>query len=281
MYPITYALLLVSMLFAQPQAGPRLSFEVASIKTSTSNGPIMIGPQPGGRFVATSVPTRTLIRLAYRVEDFQIDGGPGWMNSDRYQVEARANGTIPFGELHRYLESLLEERFKLRVRREFRDRPVYALLVAKDGPKIEPLKDKNGVPLREIAIDFNMPPPPPPPPPGAGAPRRIPDPATLPLGVSSVGGQGSFVGSAQKIESLVRVLSMASGRPVVDKTGLTGFFHIKLLWAPEGLQAIEPADPSGPSLFTAVQEQLGLRLESQTAPIEFIVIESLERPTEN
>jgi bla regulator protein BlaR1 len=262
---------------AQSQDGPRPSFEVASIKPNNSgDGRIAVMAQPGGRFVATNVPLKLLMRNAYRVQDFQISGGPSWINSDRFDVEAKADGAVNGEQVALMLQSLLEERFKLNIHRETKELPVYALVVGKDGQKLQQTQSDTTAPAA-------LPPSGPPGERGAG-PRR-----------GFMIGRGQLEATAADISQLTTVLSQQVGRTVIDKTGLKGLFDFKLKWTPEpgqpnpfGLPAGPggpdigpPIDPNGPSIFTAVQEQLGLKLESQRGPVEIIVIDSVDKPSEN
>ena len=165
------------------------------------------------------------------------------------------------------------ERFQLKTHRETKELPIYELLVAKDGSKLksvpEPPRPAPGTP--------------PGPPPAPGGP--------MPPGSFRIG-RGEMMGSAIPIENFIQSLSSMVGRTIVNKTGLTGFFDVQLHWAPDpgetgpfgpvpGVQPPPPADPSGPSIFTALQEQLGLRLESSKGPVETLVIDSIEKPSEN
>ena len=272
------------------QDAPKPAFEVASIKPNTSaDNRIGIGLQPGGRFTATGATLRLLVRQAFRVQDFQVSGGPAWAGVDRYDIEAKApEGPITPNEIAPMIQSMLEERFKLKFHREMRELPVYELVVGRDGSKLQQSKDANGQPL--VAL----------PPRGAG-PRGAP-PAPGPPTPGSPVPQGSIrflrgevMASAIPVTQFATVLSQQLGRPVVDKTGITGLYDFRLEFTPEvgqgggpfGPAGIAPAGPppaadlTGPSIFTAVQEQLGLRLESTRAPVEVIVIDSAEKPTEN
>ncbi len=284
------------------ERGARPSFEVVSIKPNTSGaGGGGIGTRPGGLFTATNVPAKMLIRQAYRMQDFQIIGGPNWLTTDRFDVEARAEaGAVPPpsgppdptrpNPIALMLQSMLEDRFQLKVHIETRELPVYNLVVGRDGSKMKSSADQN--PQRGAAPPV---PPPPvgPPPPGGPGPRGAP---VMGPGSIRIGG-GNLVANTIAMPQFVNTLSQMVGRPVVDKTGLTGMFDIDLRWTPEGGQGgpfgpggpagpeIAPApvaaDPSAPSIFTAVQEQLGLRLESAKGPVEVIVIDSVQKPTEN
>ncbi len=264
--------------FGQP-AAPRPEFEVASIKLNKSgDGRAMIMPGRGGRFTTTNVPLQLLITLAYDVKDFQISGAPAWLMSERYDVEAKAEGGVdpPFDTVRAMVQTLLEDRLQFKYHRESKEMPVYALMVAKSG-KLHQSEGECG------PRPDGLPPPP--------EPGKVPTPPC--------GGFFMFPGrlNGQKvpITQLVDVLSRFTGRIVVDKTNLTGKYDINLEYTPDqgqilgpppgggpnGLLSLPPIDPNGPSLFTALQEQFGLKLESQKGPVEMIVIDHIERPSEN
>jgi uncharacterized protein (TIGR03435 family) len=279
--------------FSQAPGESRPSFEVSSIKPNTSGQATMsIMNQSGGRFVANGMTFRFLMTYAYRVRDFQVIGGPGWTTSDRWNVEARAEeGSVPPrtgptdptapDPIALRLQSLLEDRFQLKFHRETREFPAYELTIAKGGSKVK---------LSEDQAPFKPPEPGETPQsrqvirPGGPMPRR-----------SMMTGTGSLEANDVEFSSFVQMLSQQLGRTVVDKTGLKGRYDLKLQWAPEmgqrpttpfgpvpaGVDLPPAADPSGPSIFTAVQEQLGLKLESTKGPVEVLIIDSVEKPTEN
>ncbi|HTR35300.1 MAG TPA: TIGR03435 family protein [Bryobacteraceae bacterium] len=264
--------------FGQTAApAPRPEFEVASIKLNKSDdGRIMLRPARGGRFTATGIPIRFLITEAYRIKDFQLSGAPSWLLSERYDIEAKADGNPSFDTTRVMLQTLLEDRLKLKYHHETKEMQVYDLVVAKAGK------------LKEAEGDCGPPPQGPPPP---------PEPGKMPS--APCGGMFMFPGhiSGQKVpmSQLVDILSRFSGRIVVDKTNLTGRYDVDLQYTPEqgqfpgpppggpppGLPPLPQVDPNGPSLFTAVQEQLGLKLESQKGQVEMMVIDHVERPSEN
>ena len=232
-------------------------FDVASIKLNSSadvRDALLL--QPGGRFVATGIPLKMLMANAYEVRDFEISGGPAWIGTDRWNIEARAEGftdRIPLAQFGPMLRALLEDRFQLKVHRAMRDMPVYVLLPAKSGTK---LQANSGEPGPLIGV------------------RR-----------------GQLTAKKVKISSMAQTLSNVLRRPVIDRTGLAGEYDITLQWAPETGQGTavgaappgpdSPTTADGPTIFTAIQEQLGLRLESQRAPVEVVVIDSVEKPSGN
>jgi uncharacterized protein (TIGR03435 family) len=279
---IVVAALLIAVAPSAPAQSARPQFEVASVKPSAPGQQGLIEMQPNGRFVAYAATVRNLLTTAYRMRNFQVVGGPGWIDADRYDIEARAEeGSIPPptgfpdpnapGPIEIRIQSLLENRFQLQVHRETRELPVYELLVAKGGSKMK-LSDDQTVQLR-------APGDPPPPPQRAGS---------LPRG-SMRAGRGNMETNALPFTNFVSALSGITGRKIVDKTGLTGFYDIKLQWTPDPVPAdaaaprpeVPPVDSNGPSLFTALEEQLGLKLESSKGPVDVLVIDSVSRPTEN
>jgi uncharacterized protein (TIGR03435 family) len=249
----------------------RPEFEVASIKPAVEGSRVMLFPPVGDKFTATNVSLKMLIVLAYRVRGFQIPEGPGWIGSDRYDVTAKAPGGLDLSADHgdrfvAMLQALLEERFQLSVHRDTRQMPVYALLPVKGGLKL-PDADPAG------CATF-----------GLSSPVAL-----APCGSMMVTPNG-IENKKISMPLFTGILSNMLGRPVIDKTGYTGTFGVHLEFASEGT-AEPPSDPanplanpdtSRPSIFTALQQQLGLRLEAQKGPGEILVIDHAERaPTEN
>ena len=233
---------------------------------------------PNG-FVANTT-LQALIRLAYGVEDNQISGAPKWINSDKYEVEAKMDGATS-AELaklsddqreparKRMLQALIEDRFKLMLHREIKELPLYSLVVAKNGPKLQ--ETKPGEP--------------------DGEGRTGPDGRPAVGGHFVRMGRGQLNGHGLAMADIVRVFEQQLGRNVVDKTGLSGNYNFTLNWTPDDGELPEfkgpangqgsPPDSAGPSIFTAIQEQLGLKLESQKGPVEILVIDHVEKPSEN
>jgi uncharacterized protein (TIGR03435 family) len=253
------------------------AFEVASIKRTPDNtGPgADFGARPGGRLNARNNPVANFITSAYGVPNYLLIGGPEWMRDDRYDLEARADGEPPRAEMMLMLQTLLADRFQLRVHRETREIPAYVLTVGRGGVKLTPSKDGTCA-ANDPAVPRN---PPPPPAPGE---TRLPN-----CGNNLLSSRGAtppnLRWTAVRIDmaSLAGTLALYFRRPVVDRTGLTGFFDIQLELPP-----LQPAvgdagvDP-GVSVFTVLQEQLGLRVEEGRGPVEVLVVDRLERPTEN
>jgi uncharacterized protein (TIGR03435 family) len=278
------AVVAIPMLSQSPGAA-RPSFAVASIKPSDpgQRGSSIMN-QPGGRMVIKGMPFRALMTFAYGVRDFQISGAPGWATTDFWDMEARAEeGSIPPltgppdpntpNPMAIRLQSLLEDRFQLKIHRETRELPIYELSIVKSGLKMKPSEDQTPYQQPERGA-----PPPPPIQPGGSMPR-----------FSMRMGRGSMEAVAIYVPTIVQAFSSQLGRTIVDKTGLKGLYDLKLQWTPDGPapvgpggpEAAPPVDPNGPSIFTAVQEQLGLKLDSAKGPVEVLVIDSVQKPTEN
>ena len=269
-------LILGGIAMAQTPSQPQ--FEVASVKPAAPDQRgTFIRNMPGGRFSVTNMTLKELIQFAWRIQGFQISGGPSWIESARWDITAKPETTPKQGEMPLMVQALLADRFQLTVHRETKELPVYALVVRKDG-KLGPglTEAKEGgctVP------DMTKPPPPP-------EPGKMP---SLSCGGMMMGTR-QLRASAAQISSLVPALSRILGRTVIDKTGLTAKFDIVLQWTPDESQAVRPppdgtaaAPPAdaGPSFFTALQEQLGLKLDSQKGPVEIFIIDRVEKPTEN
>jgi uncharacterized protein (TIGR03435 family) len=248
------------------------TFEVAAVKRAVSNQASPAGmfprvlPQPGGRLMASNAPLTRLVQVAYQVEDFQVTGGPSWAASERFDIVAKApRDDATFADMQPMLRALLAERFKLRVRIEQREMPTFALVPAREdrtpGPTLKPSRQDC-----------------------AAAGARC--------GVAPFGARGAFGlrGTGQPVSVLVRLLSQAVGRSVLDQTGLTGLYDFELTFDPAVLagraaeagvflppETVSPPSDS-PSLATALQEQLGLKLQSQKSMVDVVVIESAEIP---
>jgi uncharacterized protein (TIGR03435 family) len=261
---------------ARAQDAPALqAFEVASIKPNTSGDfRKAIGPGPGGRFQALNNSLRELVTFAYGVDmtraALQIAGGPAWMDRDRFDIDAVApGGTAGPAEAREMLRTLLAERFKLQARRETREVATYDLVVdRRDGRRGEKLRASTiDCEARRAAARRGGPPPVP-----SGPP---PNPATFRPVCGLRQAPTRFAGDAVSMTQLASALAAPSGRIVFDRTGLSGYFDLDLEWAPN------QDDPSKPPIFTAIREQLGLRLEGARAPIEMVVVVSAEQPTAN
>jgi uncharacterized protein (TIGR03435 family) len=273
-------LVTTSTAVAQTTTTPK-RLEVVSIKPNKSvGGNIVLNPEPNGRFVASNETAKGLLRFAFLVfgpmDEGQLVGGPDWIDSDRFDIQGQAGGPLSFDDMSLAVRAMLEDRFQLKTHREKRELPVYSLVVAKDGSKMK---------FVDAPPPFNP----------ADAPPISPGkPVTPPPGMI-FRGLNNVIGSAIQSEQLASVLSSLAGRLVIDKTDLKGYFDLKLEFAPQNLRGnFSPsgggglagvpnvaAEPQGPSIFTAVQEQLGLRLEPSRSSVEVIVIDSIQKPSEN
>ena len=239
-------------------------FEAASIKPSAPApmGTMRIGIQmlPGGRVSMTGVTVKILIQQSYGVRDFQIVGGPSWMGSDRYDIVAKPEGAATPDQVKLMTQALLADRFQLKFHRETKELPTYALVVAKGGAK-----------FHESEV--------------------VPEGSDKPRGTRVSVGRGQFTLQGAAMLALTNQLGQVLGRSVIDKTGLTGNYDFKLEWTPDENQGAVRApggdgappvnDSAGVSIFTAVQDQLGLKLEATKGPVEILVIDRAEKAAEN
>ena len=259
------------------------AFEVASVKPNKSGGPFpfgRIGLLPGGRFTALGATVRELIRAAYGLrEDAQIAGGPAWVNDDRFDIEGKAPSDASPAQVQAMLKALLADRFRLTAHAESRPLPLYALVMAKSDGKMGARLRRSGTECAPITIPAELgPAPSPPPPPPAGAPQLLV--ARTPMRCGSMLIAGLVSAREITMEQFIVRLSNFVNRPVIDRTGLTGSFDLDLTYTPETPARGAIGVPSdGPSIFTALQEQLGLRLDSQRGPVDVFVIDRAERPT--
>jgi uncharacterized protein (TIGR03435 family) len=246
------------------------TFEVASVRRNVSESPGLAGPQPGGRFIAVGVTLRRLVAGAY--DDAQVIGGPGWMDTDRFDINARADGDPPPAEIVRMVRSLMADRFKLVLHIETRDMPVYLLNTARTDRRLGPKLRESDAKCAQEARNY--------------VPKLAPGPP--PCGDFRLGAR-ALTARGMTMPRFAGLLKGRVGRPVVDRTGLDAAYDLELEWSSDlGLQRAPPdsagADgvtPDGLSLFTALQEQLGLRLEASRGPVDIIVVDSAEPPTSN
>jgi uncharacterized protein (TIGR03435 family) len=255
--PKTLVFVATAML-AQPQT-TRNEFDVVSVKPSApeEHNSFMIRSLPGGTIRMAGVPLRMMIMESYGVKAFQLSGGPDWIRTARWDVLAKADGfedRIPRAQENLMVQSMMADRFQLKVHTETKERSVYALVIDKSGPKM-PVHTAGD---RQIRGRYGS-------------------------------AEATKVGTAWLVDMLTRQL----GRVVVDKTRLQGEYDFKLEWTPEpgeggpeslGLPPEAPSphpDTTGPSIFEALREQLGLRLVSDKGPVEMIVIDHVEKPSEN
>jgi uncharacterized protein (TIGR03435 family) len=251
-----------------------LKFEVASIKPNTFvDGPTEMGTQPGGRVTIINVPLRLLIRNAYEIQDSQLVDAPQWIAEERFDIVAKANGEIPRpvpgnpGPLQGMMRSLLAERFKLAVHRETRDIPAYTLQFARSDRRLGPQLHPSRTDCAALAA--------------SGRPQASPDEKPR-CGVRANGGH--MLAGGLPVAQLATLLSTMVDRTVVDRTGLSGAYDFELNWTPDRTPRrldAAPSSPDNPSIFTALREQLGLKLESAKTPTEVLIIDHVERPTPN
>jgi bla regulator protein blaR1 len=263
LFESTPAALLVSLVFPACNLGQDTAavptFDAASVRPGAPDdvrGSTFEFP-PGGLKV-TNGTLIGLIESAFEVRDFQILGAPGWAKSDRYNIVARSasdDRSVEISATRRKLQNLLSQRFQLKAHRETRDLPIYVLTTGKGGPKLKEGSASNT---------------------SAGIQRTC----------------GQMTGTRASMANLTTYLSRELGRPVEDRTSLSGRYDFHVDWTPDSgaCAGSAPDDGSpgaavspmgGPSLFTALQEQLGLKLESTKGPVEVIVIDSVEKPDAN
>ncbi|MGP0074891.1 MAG: TIGR03435 family protein [Bryobacteraceae bacterium] len=242
------------------QAPP--AFTVASIKPNrSSDDRFMLRPMPGGGLTATGVTLKMLIMNAYGIAVYQISGAPNWVGTERWDIDAKTEGVqglLPPAQFNVLLRHLIEERFQLKSHRKSKKLPAYALVVMKTGSKLKP---------------------------------HAADSTVRPTGRF---GFGSASFTNMPVADLAKQLSFDLGRPVLDRTGLAGSFDFSLEWTPAsnegGAEAFglppraeppTPVDSNRPSLFTALEEQLGLKLQSTKSPVDILVIDRVERASQN
>jgi uncharacterized protein (TIGR03435 family) len=238
------ALLAAATVLAQPQDA-RPAYEVASIKPDTSDSGSTSSRGSKGQVVITNLSLKRLIERAYSVKPFQVTG-PDWMEKIRFDIAAKYPPDTKSDDRPLMLRTLLEDRFKLAVHRESKDMPGYALVVAKRGFKLQPVE------------------------PGAA-------------GASTRGDQVlSLTAKKTSMARLADLMARSLGEMVVDKTGIEGVYDFELRWTDDDRNSGGSDADAAPSLFTAIQETLGLRLQRQKVPVEMVVVDHVERvPTEN
>jgi len=275
----TGAILLIAAYSLFAQSADRPAFAAASIKPNREIEPrgMMVRVKPGGGLTTLNANLVLLIQNAYRIQAYQIVGGPEWLNTDGFDIEAKPDQPANEATAWLMLRSLLADRFKLSIHRETRDLPVYALTVAKGGPHLPAPEDPNCTP---------------------GGP--VSGPSTVPCGIVRVtmAPDGlALLGKSVSVGEFIRTLASILGQPVIDKTGFTVMTDIHLtgftpdentmgLPGSSGPRAASvgralPTDPGKPNIMAALQEQLGLKLEATKGPVEVVVIDHVERPTAN
>jgi uncharacterized protein (TIGR03435 family) len=271
-------LAVVALVCCTPVSGQAPTFEAASVRPTEAKRPggdlVFL---PGGQLRSSNEVVVQLIAAAYNVPTFRIVGGPDWIRTEGFDIQARGEATATMDHTRLMLRTLLADRFMLRVRTETRDVPIYSLVLARaDG--------RTGPRLRRAS-------------PAACADRGPQpiggQPGDLPPCGRLFENPGRFTGRSVSPALLATRLSSIAGRVVVDRTGLTGLFDVDAEWGLTEAQYAEfvqqlppgvtprPFDASKPSLFTALEEQLAVRLQSATGPVEVVAIDSVERPTAN
>jgi uncharacterized protein (TIGR03435 family) len=237
---------------SQTAAASPAVFEVASVKPAQSGDTERsLTHNPGARLTTSNATVRMLIMLAYQVMPDQISGGPNWVESDGFDIDARGKGpkATP-AQFRQMIQSLLADRFQLKVHRVTKELPIYALVLAKNGTKLVEAKDQDS----EVSMRTDAP--------------------------------GHMTGVKATMPMFASALSRPLQRRVIDETGLRGAYTFKLQFVPDqkppkpGEDASSPGS-DGPSIFAALQEQLGLNLKVTKGPVEILVIDHAEKPTAN
>jgi uncharacterized protein (TIGR03435 family) len=272
-------------------------FEVASVKVHPPPVSIIGITNRGGRFSATGFSLKMLVGRGYGIPETRILGAPNWAESERYDIEAKApDGATP-NQLQPMIQGMLKDRFELKAHKETRDLPVYELTVVKGGLKMKLSADQT--------------------PPVPAAPAPLPDRGGVPRGDRGTTGRGqvglgqaagprqrgtqgftinngryAFEGNAITLQAIINAIQQRVDRPIIDKTVLSGLFDVNLEWSP-GAEAppqgfgplppdvTPPAPGDGPTIFSALQDQLGLRLEGAKGPVEVLIIDDVQKPSEN
>jgi uncharacterized protein (TIGR03435 family) len=246
------SLALLAFSYAYGQSARKEAFEVASIKPADPDARGS-SSNTDRRFVTIKNWTlKRLVQRAFGVEDYQVSGGPNWLDSYRFNISAKVDEAEPElkgkegqARVQAMLATLLDERFQFQFHRETKTRPVYDLVAAKNGFKLTAVKETGSQSMNSS--------------------------------------NGTLTSKGVDMPALAVFLSREMEQPVLDATGISGVFDFKLEWSPvdPAAKVPDPNQPAGPSIFTALQEQLGLKLESTKGPVEIIVVDHAEKPTEN
>jgi uncharacterized protein (TIGR03435 family) len=255
--------------------GQNAAFEVMSIKRNQLGGPGSFGVEPGGRLAVVNMPVGMLIWISHKVQPFQIVGAPDWINAERYDIRAKpAEGTSSDRDtLLTMVRQMLSDRFQLKVRAERREMPIYKLLrVDPDAAVARTMKRSQANCAAQAAR--------------GGPPSATPPPGGRCTVMIRPGGGATIVG--YPMTELARMLGPMVNRVVADETGLEGNWDLELEFEPPAPPVgfgppAEPPGPAGdaPSIFTALREQLGLKLESARGPVDVFLIDRIERPSED
>jgi uncharacterized protein (TIGR03435 family) len=257
-----------------PQDGKPLAFEVASVKTNRSGfrTPGVFRFQPDGSLRVVNMPLRDIIRVAYQLQGYQIDGWPGWLSSEFFDIQAKANGSPTEDTRRLMLRSLLQTRFKLASHKQSHRGQSFDLLTRGDGKTVVGLK-KSSADCDALRAKLPL--------------NPLPTPPNAPLIVCGIRNlPGRLFAMGVSIDTLASALSEIVARPVIDRTRLVGSWNFDVHYTRDPMPTRDalppdsaPIDPNGPSIFTALREQLGLMLEARTGLIETLVIDHVERPS--
>lgn len=252
-----------------------LRFEVTSVKPNKSGDLRISFNSPPGRYEIVNAPLRQIIRIAHQIQDFQIVDAPAWIAQERFDILASINGVASPSERSAMLRNLLADRFGLRAHKEMRELPVFELVTARPDRALGPGAKPTDVDCAARAARSGGPAPAPPP--GAPTDRPLCGLMMRP---------GLLMAGAMTMGEFAQALAPQVNRYVVDRTGVSGAFNFDVTYAPErdtppppGAPPLPPPDMNGPSLFTALQEQLGLRLNAARAPADVLVIDAVSQPT--
>jgi len=278
---VIFALSTSVLVHSQVRDEKPVTFEVASVKVNNSGSFAKeIGPAPDGRFHATNVLARDLIAFAYGISQdataVRIVSVPSSVDDERYDVNAKVTGAWTLDQMREMVRAMMTDRFKLVAHHETRDMPIYVLVVASEkAPRLRRSQvDQAACEARRAAIQRREPVPP-------------PVPGAIPICGSGRTIPGAITAIGFPIESLSGSLGRFVDRVVTNDTRLTGLWDFELTWTPEQLPQVPLGAPpinvdlNGPSVFTALQEQLGLKLDSRRGPVDVVVIDHIERPTQD
>ena len=259
LYAVPMALAWATLASAQSPA-----FEVASVRENRSVNSRTLMDAAGGRYTVTNASLRILILNAFGLQDAQLVGAPGWISDTRYDIAA-VRGAAPVEQIPAMMRQLLADRFKLKTHAETREMTMYALVMARADRRA-------GASLKAVSCE--------------GRPL-LPQAGTLPCNTRFIG-PGRLRAGGLTMAEFAPLLTTLVDRIVIDRSGLDGRYDFDLTWTPEQPAKDAPvndrlpaADTSGVSVFTALQEQLGLRLNGQRGPVDVLVVDNIERPTDN
>jgi uncharacterized protein (TIGR03435 family) len=255
---------------AEPQASSSAPdrFEVVSIRRNRTTDPARARVEPGGRFTAINVPLAQIIRQAYGVRPFQVLNAPGWTAEERFDIVAKAPESVSFGtdNVALFLRGLLRDRFAFSARTETHDMPIFALVTSRRDRQPGPQLERSDTDCTEPEAAR----------PTGSAPTDEP-PCAL-IGTWTGGNNRRYQMRGYQMASFAAMLGGAVDRLVIDRTGLAGTWNIEVEFS---AASTSPGPDDQPSIFTALQEQLGLGLEPARGPVDMVVIERIERPTED